>query len=104
MLIFVCYILTGNNQNFSSLVFVPKCQPANDNDLNRLKDFLKNTGNICVLTGAGISTESGIPDYRSQGVGLYATSASRPTLYQDFCKSEQVRRRYWARNYIGWPR
>uniref|UniRef100_A0A8W8JWV9 Uncharacterized protein n=1 Tax=Magallana gigas TaxID=29159 RepID=A0A8W8JWV9_MAGGI len=47
--------------------------------------------------------ESGIPDYRSQGVGLYATSKSRPVIYQDFVKSDRIRQRYWARNFIGWP-
>ncbi|CAK9800648.1 NAD-dependent protein deacylase Sirt4 [Anthophora quadrimaculata] len=53
---------------------------------------------------AGISTESGIPDYRSEGVGLYARSNHKPILYKDFCGSDTIRRRYWARNYVGWPR
>lgn len=56
------------------------------------------------MTGAGISTESGIPDYRSEEVGLYARSKNRPIQYQDFIKSERHRRRYWARNFVGWPR
>ncbi|XP_076249548.1 NAD-dependent protein deacylase Sirt4 [Calliopsis andreniformis] len=88
----------------SNLTFVPKCEPVNNLDVLKLKGFINNHNNICVLTGAGISTESGIPDYRSQGVGLYAKSNRRPVLYKDFCKSEAIRRRYWARNYIGWPR
>lgn len=54
--------------------------------------------------GAGISTESGIPDYRSADVGLYATSKSRPVVYQQFVNNTEIRVRYWARNYIGWPR
>ncbi|XP_033329386.1 NAD-dependent protein deacylase Sirt4 isoform X2 [Megalopta genalis] len=70
----------------------------------RLKEIINVHNNICILTGAGISTESGIPDYRSENVGLYARSNRRPVLYKDFCASNTVRKRYWARNYIGWPR
>lgn len=55
-------------------------------------------------SGAGISTESGIPDYRSAGVGLYARSKNRPVIYQQFINNPEVRIRYWARNYVGWPR
>ena len=36
--------------------------------------------------------------------GLYARSKNRPIQYQDFIKSEAARRRYWARNFVGWPR
>ena len=53
-------------------------------------------------TGAGISTESGIPDYRSEDVGLYARSNHRPIQHQEFIKSKHVRQRYWARNFVGW--
>ena len=83
---------------------MPKCQPPREEELHQLKKFFQNEGRLCVLTGAGISTESGIPDYRSKGVGLYATSDRRPVLYKDFVEKEHIRRRYWARNYIGWPR
>ncbi|XP_043529718.1 NAD-dependent protein deacylase Sirt4 [Frieseomelitta varia] len=88
----------------SNLIFVPKCEPVKDTDLSMLKDFINSHNNMCILTGAGISTESGIPDYRSEGVGLYARSNRRPVLYRDFCNSADIRRRYWARNYVGWPR
>ncbi|XP_076294133.1 NAD-dependent protein deacylase Sirt4 isoform X2 [Lasioglossum baleicum] len=70
----------------------------------RLKEFIDSHNNMCILTGAGISTESGIPDYRSENVGLYARSNRRPVLYKDFCASDDIRKRYWARNYVGWPR
>ncbi|XP_034934634.1 NAD-dependent protein deacylase Sirt4 [Chelonus insularis] len=89
---------------FSNLAFVPKYQPPKPSDLTKLEQFIENQGKLCVITGAGVSTESGIPDYRSEGVGLYATSNRRPVLYQDFRKHDYVRRRYWARNYVGWPR
>lgn len=88
----------------SNLSFVPKSNPAEERDIAKLRTFMNNHGNICVITGAGISTESGIPDYRSAGVGLYARSDRRPVPYKEFCQSEAIRRRYWARNYVGWPR
>lgn len=86
------------------IVYVPKHKPPNSEDFEILKDFIIRNKKILVLTGAGISTESGIPDYRSEGVGLYARSNHRPVQYQDFVKYPRVRQRYWARNFIGWPR
>lgn len=99
-------ILSSNSSAlfFSNLAFVPKCNPVSDDEIKRLKEHLDSCGRFCVLTGAGISTESGIPDYRSEDVGLFATSNRRPVSYQDFCRSDKVRRRYWSRNYVGWPR
>ncbi len=55
---------------------------------------------IVALTGAGCSTESGIPDYRSNG-----RSGPRNPIQQDaFLRREDVRRRYWARATLGWAR
>ncbi|XP_014204361.1 NAD-dependent protein deacylase Sirt4-like [Copidosoma floridanum] len=88
----------------SSLAYVPKCEPVKSEDIELLRRFVDESRKICVVTGAGISTESGIPDYRSEGVGLFATSDRRPVSYKDFCGSDKVRRRYWARNYAAWPR
>ncbi|MFD7699279.1 NAD-dependent protein deacetylase [Streptomyces caelestis] len=57
------------------------------------------TGGVLVLSGAGISTESGIPDYRGEGGSL---SRHTPMTYQDFTGSDRARRRYWARSHLGW--
>lgn len=52
---------------------------------------------ILVLTGAGVSTESGIPDYRGEG-----KVERHPMTFDVFMGSEEARRRYWARSYVGW--
>ncbi|MFD3731281.1 NAD-dependent protein deacetylase [Streptomyces sp. NPDC058632] len=67
-------------------------------DLEPVADALS-TGGVLVLSGAGISTESGIPDYRSEGGSL---SRHTPMTYQDFTAGAQARRRYWARSHLGW--
>ncbi|KAK2714518.1 NAD-dependent protein deacylase Sirt4-like [Artemia franciscana] len=83
--------------------FIPHHYPVMLDDVWKFQEFLFSNPRILCLTGAGISTESGIPDYRSEGVGLYATSKSRPVQFQDFISNPKIRQRYWARNFHGWP-
>jgi NAD-dependent SIR2 family protein deacetylase len=58
-------------------------------------------GGVVVLSGAGLSTESGIPDYRGPG-GAYSRNHT-PITYRLFRDDPRGRHRYWARSYIGWP-
>ena len=61
-----------------------------------LNQFIERANNIVVFTGAGISTESGIPDFRGpQGVWKTTT----PIYFQDFISSEEVRRESWKRKF-----
>ena len=56
-------------------------------------------GGVVVLSGAGLSTDSGIPDYRGPSG---AARPSTPMTYQAFTRDPLARRRYWARSHLGW--
>jgi len=56
-------------------------------------------GDVLVLSGAGLSTESGIPDYRGPTGGM---RRGTPMTYQTFVGDPLARRRYWARSHLGW--
>ena len=72
------------------------CMPA----LRDLCDLLAGQ-RVVALTGAGCSTESGIPDYRGPET---RKKVRNPIQYQAFCSSAQTRQRYWARSATGWQR
>ena len=63
-----------------------------------LVDLLREGGAV-VLSGAGLSTESGIPDYRGPSG---QQRRGQPMTYQTFTGSEEARQRYWARSHLGW--
>lgn len=69
-------------------------------DLGPLRQALR-AGPFVVLTGAGMSTASGIPAYRG-AAGQWQHPA--PIQHQAFLREAAVRRRYWARSFVGWPR
>lgn len=71
--------------------------------MEQLQEFVSQVKHLFVMTGAGLSTESGIPDYRSEKVGLYARTSRRPMEHMEFLRSSKSRQRYWARNFVGWP-
>lgn len=65
-------------------------------DVERLARFLRAAENVVVFTGAGISTESGIPDFRSPG-GIWTKMA--PIYFDDFVASAEMRREAWRRRF-----
>ena len=69
-------------------------------DLDDLADLLAE-GEVVVLSGAGLSTDSGIPDYRGATGSLRRHS---PMTYQTFTRDPRGRHRYWARSFVGWRR
>lgn len=66
--------------------------------LEHARDLLRDKKTL-VLTGAGISTSSGIPDYRGEG-----RVQKHPLTFDEFMGSGQNQARYWARSYVGWHR
>jgi NAD-dependent deacetylase len=67
----------------------------------RLVDFIKRSNSILVFTGAGVSTGSGIPDFRGPN-GVWKTK--KPVYYQDFMASEDARAAYWEQKLEGWEK
>src|SRR5579863_9959047 len=68
-------------------------------DDHRLRRFIERYPRLFVLTGAGCSTESGIPDYRDADGGW---KRAAPVMFQDFMGKPGTQRRYWARSLVGW--
>lgn len=81
----------------------PRPAPAGSDSIDAaasLKSWLDTHRRIFVLTGAGISTNSGIPDYRGADGEWKGRS---PLTYQEFVGDPAKRARYWARSFVGWP-
>jgi NAD-dependent SIR2 family protein deacetylase len=76
----------------------PAFDSALEFGLEHAKDLLQGKKTL-VLTGAGISTSSGIPDYRGAG-----RVQKHPLTFDEFMGSGQNQARYWARSYVGWHR
>ncbi len=72
---------------------------ANVERLDEMRRLLDAARRVVVFTGAGISTESGIPDFRSPGTGIW--NKVKPIEFQDFIASPEVRRESWRRRFGG---
>jgi NAD-dependent deacetylase len=68
-------------------------------DLDQFQKLIAAARRAVVFTGAGISTESGIPDFRSPGTGLW--TKMKAIMFQDFLASEQARQESWRRKFEG---
>lgn len=66
--------------------------------IDRAADILR-AGTFTVLTGAGVSTDSGIPDYRGEGA-----PKNHPMSFREFVSSAERRKRYWYGSHLGWVR
>ncbi|GAA3425551.1 NAD-dependent protein deacetylase [Streptosporangium nondiastaticum] len=77
----------------------PPGTPGTANPRFRMLADLVADGDVVVLSGAGLSTESGIPDYRGE---TGRVRRAEPMTYQTFVGSAAARRRYWARSHLGW--
>ena len=73
--------------------------PSLDDSVEQLAALLADAQRIVFFTGAGISTESGIPDFRSPGTGLW--NQIKPIQFQDFIGSEDIRTESWRRRFTG---
>ncbi len=82
-----------------SLTHLRNQMPEIMSNAEQLAEFLSTPDPLLVLTGAGISTASGIPEYRdANGNWKHA----KPVQYRDFMDSDFIYRRYWARSSVGW--
>ena len=79
----------------------PTEEPTPIAGLDEIAWLVQRSRQLLVLTGAGCSTESGIPDYRDRNG---AWKRKQPMSYQEFVASHEARQRYWARATIGWNR
>jgi NAD-dependent deacetylase sirtuin 4 len=81
-------------------MFDPSDDPTLIDAVERLASMIKAARCVVMLTGAGISTESGIPDFRSPG-GLWSTY--RPIHYIDYIRKPALRSEYWSRSHVTVP-
>lgn len=82
----------------------PQAMPVSarfKDDVARMSTFVSGKKALVVITGAGVSTESGIPDYRGPQ-GSYS-KGHQPMTYQIFVSNEANQKRYWSRSMMAWP-
>jgi len=95
------YVSTASVAGFCSHVSRPITTVSTVTGVTSLSDFVARHRRLFVITGAGCSTDSGIPDYRDAKGDWKRTP---PVTYQAFVGSLATRQRYWARSLVGWRR
>lgn len=90
----------GDGTGDDGLALVPSLGPAPDEALEALAELCAGR-RVVALTGAGCSTESGIPDYRGEGT---RARARNPIRFSAYVEDPKARARYWSRAVVGWPK
>ena len=80
----------------------PACEQASQEAVQKLAEFVGLRRRLVVVTGAGVSTESDLPCYRGTE-GAYSRGF-KPMTHQQFVSGPEMRRRYWARSFFGFPK
>lgn len=93
-------IFRNINQRVSLSLSLSTVSSQLSNEDQEIANFIMNSNNLVVITGAGMSTSSGIPDYRSPE-GSYS-KGHKPIINSDFINNEYSRKRYWARSMLGY--
>ncbi|KAK6536948.1 hypothetical protein TWF281_001155 [Arthrobotrys megalospora] len=81
---------------------IPQTATTLPTAITAVANFLLNARSTLVLSGAGISVASGLPDYRGPQGTYTLNKEYRPIFYGDFVHKDAMRRRYWARSFLGW--
>lgn len=82
---------------------IPSTIRTRNDASHALAQFLRSNSPTLLLTGAGISTPSGIPDYRGKEGTYIVNKTYRPIFYNEFKARHVSRQRYWARSFLGYP-
>ncbi|KAF3901529.1 hypothetical protein ABW21_db0200126 [Orbilia brochopaga] len=87
---------------FAALPPIPASATTLPAAITAVANFLRHAESTVVLSGAGISVASGLPDYRG-AKGTYTLNKEyRPIFFSEFVHGDAARRRYWARSFLGW--